>query len=61
MDIDSGFKQMEHIESTPSETSNVEMFQLALKLMDKYQKAFEALTESEPTSDLPDSSPDRPE
>ena len=41
---------MEHIESTPSETSNVEVFQLALKLMDKYQKAFEALAEGEASS-----------
>ena len=42
---------MEHIESTPCVASNVEVFQLALKLMDKYQKAFEALAEGEASSD----------
>jgi len=48
---------MEHIESTPSVASNVEVRQLALTFMDKYQKAFEALAEGETSSDIPDSYP----
>jgi len=52
---------MKHIENMPTVASNLEMWQLALAFMDKCQRAFEALAESEPTSDLPDSFPARPE
>jgi hypothetical protein len=57
LDNDSGFKRMEHIERTTSVASNIEVWQLALTFMDKYQKAFEALAEGENSSDLSDSSP----
>ena len=52
---------MEQIENIPTIASNIEVWLLALNFMDKYQEAFEALAESEPTSYLPDSFPDRPE
>ena len=61
LDNDRGYKRMEHIENTPSVASDVEVWQLELRFMDKYQKAFEALAEGEPSTDLPDFFADRPE
>ena len=42
---------MEQIKNMPTVASNIEVWLLALNFMDKYQEAFEALAESEASSD----------
>jgi len=49
-----GLERSEHIGNTFSAASDFAVMLLASKLMDKYQKAFEALAEAKSSLDLAD-------